>query len=91
MTKIMQNLVVLIEPSEHACDISFKGGKMLLNRFSIDADAAFELSGVYYLKKWSYDMINCNVKRAIPEIPSAQKKKYNIARKLKGREYQSLQ
>ena len=87
----MQNLVVLKEPSEHACDISFKAGNMCLNQFSIDADAEFELSGVYYLKKWSYDMINCNVKGAMPEYTTAQKKNYNIARKLKGREYQSLQ
>ena len=47
----MQNLVVLMNPSEDAYDISLKGGNMLLNRFCIDEDAAFELSGVNYLKK----------------------------------------
>ena len=50
MTKIMQNLVVLIEPSEHAHEIHFKCGNMCLNRFCIDEDAAFEFSGVRYLK-----------------------------------------
>ena len=51
MSKNMQNLVVLMEPSEDACNISLMGGKMWLNRFSIDEDAAFELSGVHYLEK----------------------------------------
>ena len=49
MPKNMQNLVLLIEPSEDANEISFKGGNMCLNQFSIDEDAAFELSGVHYL------------------------------------------
>ena len=51
MSKIMQNLVVLMEPSKKADNISLKAGNMILNRFCIDEDAAFELSGVNYLKK----------------------------------------
>ena len=47
----MQNLVVLLEPSEDAYFTSLKTGNMILNRFCIDEDAAFELSGVNYLKK----------------------------------------
>ena len=46
MSKIMQNLVVLMEPSEYAYNTSVKGGNMILNRFCIDEDAGFELSGV---------------------------------------------
>ena len=57
MSKIMQNLVVLMEPSEEAWDTSLKGGNMILNRFCIDEDAAFELSGVHYLEKSSNDII----------------------------------
>ena len=53
MSKIMQNLVVLMEPSEDAFDTPLKAGNMILNRFCIDEDAAFELSGVNYLKKSS--------------------------------------
>ena len=53
MANIRQNLVVLMEPSESAQRISLKGGNMYLNRFCIDEDAAFELSGVHYLKKSS--------------------------------------
>ena len=49
----MQNLVVFIEPSEDASNISLKAGMLYLNRFCIDEDAACEISGVYYLKKTS--------------------------------------
>ena len=51
----MQNLVLLMDPSEDAADIDLKGGNMCLNRFSIDEDAAFELSGVHYMKEKSYN------------------------------------
>ena len=51
MPKIMQNLVVLVEPSNYAEETPLKAGNMILNRFCIDEDAAFELSGVHYLKK----------------------------------------
>ena len=54
MPKNMQNLVLLMEPSEYAYDIDLKGGNMCFNRFSIDEEAAFELSGVHYLKERSY-------------------------------------
>ena len=53
MPKVMQNLVVLMEPNEHAFDTPLKAGNMILNRFCIDEDAAFELSGVKYLKQTS--------------------------------------
>ena len=48
-----QNLVVFMNPSEDASDISLKAGNMILNRCCINEDAAFELSGVNYLKKSS--------------------------------------
>ena len=51
----MQNLVVLMEPSEHASNISSKTGMMILNRFCIDEDAAFELSEVHHLKYFYYN------------------------------------
>ena len=54
-SKTMQNLVVLMEPSEDAYITPLKGGNMILNRFCIDEDAAFELSGVNSLKKSSND------------------------------------
>ena len=45
-----------MDPSEDAWDTPLKGGNMILNRFCIDEDAAFELSGVHSLKKSSRDV-----------------------------------
>ena len=53
----MQNLLVLMEPFEDAHVTPLKAGNMILNRFCIDEDAAFELSGVNYLKKSSWEMM----------------------------------
>jgi len=68
----MQNLVVLMEPSKDGDDVSLKTGNMILNRFCIDEDAAFELSGVYYLKKSS-------------EMIFGNSLKFKVKRKLKGK------
>ena len=57
MSKTMQNLVLLMEPSGDASDISLKAGNMILNRFCIDEDAVFELSGVNYHKKDSPPLV----------------------------------
>lgn len=54
----MQNLIVFMEPSEDLENISVKAGKLYLNRFCIDEDSACELSGVYYLKESSREMID---------------------------------
>ena len=78
MSKIMQNLVVLMEPSEDADNISLKAGNMIFNRFCIDEDAAFELSGVNYLEKSSYDM------------KTGESKEFKVQRKQKGKEYSFL-
>ena len=56
MSERKQNLFVFMEPSEYAWRTPLKGGNMILNRFCIDEDAAFELSGVHYLKKSSKDL-----------------------------------
>ena len=53
MPKIMQNLIVLMEPSEDAYETPLKAGKIILNPFCIDEEAAFELSVVNYLQKSS--------------------------------------
>ena len=78
MTKISQNLVVLMEPSEHAWKTSLKGGNLILNRFCIDEDAAFELSGVSYFKKSSEKMEH------------GESIKFKVQRKVKGQEYSFL-
>ena len=56
MSEIMQNLVILMEPSLDGDNVSVKAGNMILNRFCIDEDAAFELSGIHYLKEASWTM-----------------------------------
>ena len=46
----MQNLVVFIEPTEDASNISAKAAMMYLNRFCIDEESACELTEFHYLK-----------------------------------------
>ena len=56
LSKLMQNVIVLNEANYVAYDVSSQYGNMCLNRFCIDEDAAFELSGVNYLTKSSNDI-----------------------------------
>ena len=79
MPKNRQNLVLLMDPSEEDYDISLKGGNMALNRLSIDEDAAFELSGVHYLKKSSRNIL------------SSLSKEFKLVRKSKGKGFLGLQ
>ena len=48
MSKVKHSIVLLMDPTHDAYNNSLKAGNMLLNRFCIDEDAAFESSGVYY-------------------------------------------
>ena len=43
----MKRIIILKESAKTEYDISLKAGKRLMNRFCIDVDADFELSGVY--------------------------------------------
>ena len=52
----MQNIILLMDPSKTEWNISLKGGNLAINRFTIDEDAAFELSGIYYLKQYFNEM-----------------------------------
>ena len=65
-----------MEPSDYADVITMKAGNMILNRFCIDEDAAFELAGVNSLQKSSLEMIRG------PE--------FEAERKVKGKEYSFL-
>ena len=66
----MQNIIVLMEPSDDTWNIASKGGNMYLNRFCIDEDATFESSGVYNLQKYTVNghpmtfVIDDDVKKA---------------------------
>ena len=77
MSKNMQNLVLFMESSIEAPNISLKSGNLCLNGFCIDEDSAFELSGVHYLKKTSYGII--------------YEEEFELERKSKGNGYLSLQ
>ena len=55
---IMHNLIVLLEKSEDIENTSLKAAMLYLNRFSIDEDAACEISGVYYLKNTPKKMMD---------------------------------
>jgi len=68
-----QNLVVLTELSDEKYFFSSKVGNMILNRFCIDEDAAFELSGVNCFKKSSEEIV--------------YDREFELKRKEKGMEY----
>ena len=77
MSKNKQNLVLLMEPSEDAFKIDLKGGNMCMNRFCVDEDAAFELSGVHYLAKSSWLIISN--KESKKDIERQSKGKGNLS------------
>ena len=52
MPKNSQNIVILTEPPSFPWDISWKGKDMFFNRFCVEEDSGFELSGVYSFKNW---------------------------------------
>ena len=52
MSKINHYIALMIDATDVAWNISWKAGNMLLNRFCIDEDAAFESAGVYFLKDY---------------------------------------
>ena len=56
MSKIIQDIVLLMDPPKFAWDISQKCANMVLNRFCIDEEIAFESSGVYYLNNSKSDI-----------------------------------
>ena len=63
--KTKQKIVILQEPSKDGFDISWKAGNMCLNRFCIDEEAGFEVSGVYRLNELPFNevsVVNSNKK-----------------------------
>ena len=78
---VMQNLVVLMEPRKNDWDTPSKGGNLILNRFCIEEDAAFELSGVNSLKSFvpvvqpvSYNMYESGDWRLLRPISNSKEK-----------------
>ena len=76
----MKNIIVLIEPQVELFCPHWKLANLFMNRFSIDEDAAFELLGVYYLRKSSTELSDCHWARK----KEWNKKEWNEARLQKG-------
>ena len=56
MQKIRQNIVVFIEPNDDTFLTPEKIAHSFVNRFVINEEAGFELSGIHYLHKSSFRM-----------------------------------
>ena len=52
----MQKIVLFIEPYEDAFRTPLKIGNLLMNRFAVDENAAFEILGIFELEKTSLEM-----------------------------------
>ena len=61
----MRNVVVLINSIEEAYDISLKAVNMYLNRLCIDEEAAFESTGVYFLREFEQIVLWKEMRRLI--------------------------
>ena len=49
----MQNIVLFMKPDESAYETPLKIGNLIMNRFAVDEDAAFEILKIYELEKYS--------------------------------------
>ena len=47
----MQNIVIIVRESNFAYENPLKIGKLYMNRFVIDEDSNFEVSGFYHIKQ----------------------------------------
>ena len=50
MSKLMQKIVLFIEPQNEKYMTPSKIGNLFINRFSIDEDGGHEILGIYYLE-----------------------------------------
>lgn len=66
-----------MEPSKDPWNISLKAGYLFLNRFCIDEDLGFEISGVYFLRKSDSRMTRYT-------LNEQHYRRFTLARKQKG-------
>ena len=52
--KIMQKIVLFIEPAAEAWNTPSKIGNLFMNRFGIDEDAKHEILKIYHLENYLY-------------------------------------
>ena len=65
MTKLMQKIVLFIEPNEDAWCTPSKIGHLFMNRFAIDEDASFEIVKVLDLGKSSWSSPKCQAQNGL--------------------------
>ena len=65
MSKLMQKIVLFIEPNDDAYSTPFKIGHLFMNRFAVDENVSFEIIKVLELRK-------------IPEKMSLQHKRMDL-------------
>ena len=63
----MTNVIILMEWCDDTSITPLKLGNSYLNRFGIDEDAAFEILGIYYLKKSSKQNLKTTISRKYKE------------------------
>ena len=56
--KIMQKIVLFIEPAARACLKPSKIGNLFMNRFAIDEDAKHEILKIYHLENDFADLLS---------------------------------
>ena len=56
MSKIMQKIVLFIEPNDDLWITPLKIGNLFMNRFAVEEDAASEVLKIYELEKTSFEM-----------------------------------
>ena len=56
MPKLVQKIVLFIEPQRRKCDTPLKIGNLFMNRFGIDEDECHEILKIYHLENtfWNY-------------------------------------
>ena len=84
MTRMIQNIVLFVEPNEVECNTPLKIGNLFMNRFAIDEDSSSEIFKIYELAKTS-DRIERRTK-CLEAMRKHDKKfpEYAQERKLKG-------
>ena len=55
MPKLMQKVVLFIEPQQEKCITPLKIGNLFMNRFAIEEDGCHEILKIYLLEKTSVD------------------------------------
>ena len=58
MSKVMQKIVLFIEPCDEAYVTLLKIGNLFMNRFAVEEDAASEVLKIFELEKTSSKMSN---------------------------------